>query len=165
MRQQIAKPKAPDATCLALPHETHSWSEYPVTVHSALSMPLVHIISLVVRNYVPDPELLPAQTEISVSQPRICGAWVEVLPELTCYAEGQGPLSAAVNCLAISILSGGPVRKIPVANGLEAYGAALRALGKNLQPSDGTIPTHIVASVMCLLLAEVRRPTLQAIVI
>ncbi len=79
---------------------------------------------------------------------------MEVLPELLASVDDDSTLSAAVKCLAVAIMSGGPARKAPIADGLEAYGSALRSLTKGLARAEGSFPDDLVASVMCLLLAE-----------
>ncbi|KAH8879293.1 hypothetical protein GQ53DRAFT_756106 [Thozetella sp. PMI_491] len=135
------------------------WLDHRDSICPSPSMPLVHVIALVVRCYVPDPEVQLLFPELAVSQPRICGAWVEVLPQLIGSGRDDEALEAAVKCLGVAIMSGGPIRKAPISAGLEAYGLALRSLGQGLQKADGAMADNLAASVMCLLLAELILPT------
>jgi hypothetical protein len=118
-----------------------------------MALPLNHLITVIIRSYAPDSVV--SSFSGAPSQPRICGAWVEVLPELDGNDE---TLSMAIAAFATSILDGGPTRRQSSNESFKAYGAALRALHHALRGAQGKrFPDELAAAVMCLLLAEVRR--------
>lgn len=142
----------------------HSWS--PLDLAPAQASILHRTsqddsIALVVRNYVPQDTITATSNErICTKQPRICGAWVEVLPSLR---NGGGTpnlvLSAAIEALATSITT----QKLhPNSNNVESfrsYETALRSLRKSVVV-DGRSDAELLASIMCLSLVEVRRTLL-----
>lgn len=124
---------------------------------SSIGRPLPHdLIDLVVRCYVPDDEVPFLSDNLAQSRSRICGAWVEVLPNLSAQQDHNLVLSSAVNALAISILHhkmGPQSREISCS---EALYSAIRALRKGFATSDGSFHAEFAAASMCLALAEVR---------
>ncbi|KAF4890689.1 hypothetical protein CGCF415_v011885 [Colletotrichum fructicola] len=94
----------------------------------------------------------------ALSQSRICGAWVEVLPGLV-GADGRhdGPLSSAIKALGISLIARGPSGRAPVHEAIAAHSSALKAVGR-LLPHANDDPNNydeISAAIMCLFLSEV----------
>ncbi|KAK3694117.1 hypothetical protein B0T22DRAFT_373526 [Podospora appendiculata] len=126
------------------------------TLQRPLAVPLSQLVTLIVRSYAPGPGTLG---RINTYQPRVCGAWVEVLPDLI----GNGTdktLCSAVRAFALSILSGGPESKAPVSTGLKAYSLALCSLSNCLSSvRDLSLSNQVAAAVMCVLLAELFLPT------
>ncbi|KAL3294851.1 n-terminal fungal transcription regulatory domain-containing protein, partial [Colletotrichum asianum] len=98
----------------------------------------------------------------ALSQSRICGAWVEVLPGLV-GADGRhdGPLSSAIKALGISLIARGPSGRAPVHEAIAAHSSALKAVGR-LLPHANDDPNNydeISAAIMCLFLSEKFFPT------
>ncbi|CAI0645867.1 unnamed protein product [Colletotrichum noveboracense] len=98
----------------------------------------------------------------ALSQSRICGAWVEVLPALV-GANGRhdGPLSSAIKALGISLIARGPSGRAPVHEAIAAHSSALKAVGR-LIPHANDDPNkydEISAAIMCLFLSEKFFPT------
>jgi hypothetical protein len=119
--------------------------------------PLNDLILTIIDNYVPETDALKLISSVEAS-PRICGAWVEVLPDLV-GNDTDKALDAAIRAFAMSILSRGPKPSFPVSAGLEAYDRALISVNAALRSPYSDFPVVIAASVMCLLLAEVFQAT------
>ncbi|KAE8554203.1 hypothetical protein EYB25_002741 [Talaromyces marneffei] len=89
-------------------------------------------ITLVVRNYVPQDTVTAVHNDFRTKQPRICGAWVEVLPNLR---NGGGTpdlvLAAAVEALATSILTQKLNPNQDNVESFQSYEVALRSLRKS----------------------------------
>ncbi|KAK3392928.1 hypothetical protein B0H63DRAFT_456853 [Podospora didyma] len=132
-----------------------------LTVPRVLGLSVSHLMTLIIRSYVPEPELASLDSNSNgantYSQPRICGCWVEVLPNLIAKGETVA-LSSAVRAFAVSILSGGPMPIASLASGLEAYSVALRSLQRALR-SACQFRDELAAAIMCILLAELLLPT------
>ncbi|KAL2136172.1 hypothetical protein VTI74DRAFT_5225 [Chaetomium olivicolor] len=115
-------------------------------------MPLGHLIKIVINKYVPESDAVRASSSIEPS-PRICGSWAEVLPELV-GSETKSALASAIRAFALTILSRGPERSVPITAGLEAYQRALITVNDALQAPYSAFPAKLGAAVMCLLLVE-----------
>lgn len=93
--------------------------------------------------------------DFSTKQPRICGAWVEVLPDLR--SGGGTPdlvLSTAIEALATSILTQTLSPNSDNVESFQSYELALRSLRKSVVV-DRRFDTELLASIMCLSLVEV----------
>ncbi len=121
-----------------------------VALAAGASLP--DLISIVIDNYVPEPDAQSSNTPVEPS-PRICGSWVEVLPELVGNVTDTA-LASAIRAFAVTILSKGPKCSLPVSDGLEAYNQALVSVNCALGSRYSDFPVTIAAAVMCLLLAE-----------
>ncbi|KAM7194908.1 hypothetical protein V8F33_006950 [Rhypophila sp. PSN 637] len=124
------------------------------SIQRPISAPVDEFISVIVRTCSPDP------TEIQFrGKPfRVCGAWVEVLPDLLAGRTNKTLLNA-IEAFAVSILSGGPVPTAPLSAGLEAKTQALSSLQKALCTTGATYSDELAATVMCVLFAELFLPT------
>lgn len=122
-----------------------------LSAHSGGS-PLDDLITTIIQNYVPETEIAKAVNG-SESTPRICGAWVEVLPELVESDTGTA-LSSAIKAFAVSIQSRGPKHSAPISAALEAYSLALSSVNDALQIPYAAFPIELGAAVMCLLFAD-----------
>jgi hypothetical protein len=114
-------------------------------------------IALVVRNYVPQGAAADTNNGlISINQPRICGAWVEVLPNLRSGGGSTSDLvlTAAVEALATSILTQKLNPNRDNVESFQSYELALRSLRKGVAV-DRRYDTELLASIMCLSLVEV----------
>ncbi|KAM5341489.1 hypothetical protein ACJ41O_014520 [Fusarium nematophilum] len=144
------QPAAPKPVPKALPAPRN---DFPLT-HS-LTWPLLDIISLVVQNFSPVGEIpRVVATEASMFSHRICGGWVEVLPELAREAKADQLLSPAIKTLAVSILARGGGGRAPMSDALAAHTSALESLGAELSLGSTSSPNMIAASIMCLFLSE-----------
>ncbi|GAB1311452.1 hypothetical protein MFIFM68171_01662 [Madurella fahalii] len=114
--------------------------------------PLDDLITVIVRNYVPDREN-SAAIGGSESSPRICGAWVEVLPDLI-GSDTSAALTSAIKAFAVSIQSRGPKHSVPISAALEAYSSALSSVNDALRVPYDSFPVELGAAVMCLLFAD-----------
>ena len=124
---------------------------------SSVATPLGDLMLTIASSYVPEPEAIACANSVE-SSPRICGSWVEVLPELVGH-DNNTALAAAVKAFAMAILSRGPKPSAPERTAREAYAQALSAVNKALKSSYDSFPVEIAAAVMCLLLAELFTPT------
>ncbi|KAK3902462.1 P-loop containing nucleoside triphosphate hydrolase protein [Staphylotrichum tortipilum] len=117
-------------------------------------MPLADLISTIIDNYAPEPDAAKLRSSAAELAPRICGSWVEVLPELVNDESDNTALASAIRAFAVTILSKGPNGSLPVAEGVEAYNQALVSVNSALGSRYSDFPVTIAAAVMCLLLAE-----------
>jgi hypothetical protein len=89
------------------------------------------------------------------SPQRICGAWVETLPELARQTEADFFLAPAVRTLAVAILARGLNGRAPLSDALKAHTAALSALRTGLAADMTSCSNLFAAATMCLYLSEV----------
>ena len=132
----------------------------PTTIARPLAAPLDCLITFIVRRYVPEPNHRLFRGIGDDPPPRVCGAWVEVLPDLVANSVNPA-LPAAISAFALALLSGGPDKSGSILSGHEAYSLALRSLRLELRttPKNGSLPSELAAAIMCLLLAELFLPT------
>lgn len=123
-------------------------------IQRPLSPPIDEFISVIVRGCTPD----PTEMQFRGNPFRICGAWVEVLPDLLARDTSK-LLLTAIKAFAVAILSGGPVPTAPMSAGLEAKNGALSSLCKSLRTANGTYSNELAATVMCVLFSELFLPT------
>ncbi|EEY18784.1 conserved hypothetical protein [Verticillium alfalfae VaMs.102] len=127
------------------------------TVHPPLTWPLLDIISLVIQNFSPI-EHLPkngcASYTSKSSSHRVCGAWVEALPELARDGQAELYLSPAIKTLAVSIVSRGKNGRAPVSDALEAQTIALSSIQSGLGQMMASNSNLLAAATMCLFLSE-----------
>ncbi|EAQ89375.1 predicted protein [Chaetomium globosum CBS 148.51] len=113
---------------------------------------LSDLVLTIIDNYVPEADTFPPESSVEPS-PRICGSWVEILPDIIGSGRDEA-LASAIRAFAISILSRGPKRSFAISEGLEAYNHALISVNHALRSPYSDFPVAIAAAVMCLLLAE-----------
>jgi hypothetical protein len=114
------------------------------------------VVSLIFQQYVPDQEISLMSPGSDISQSRICGCWIEVLPALVAGREkNEVVLSAATRTLCISILNKDSAQRGLSLDFTEAYCSALSLLRRGLPASQGSLYAEFVAASMCLTLAEV----------
>ncbi|KAI9164208.1 hypothetical protein HJFPF1_05848 [Paramyrothecium foliicola] len=139
-------------------------NQYNNSISQPLSWPTESIISLVVQNLTPD-EFLAHSVHTFVAPnhalPRVCGAWVEVLPELFRTPKHEGLVSACVRSLAISVISGGSQGRAPMSDAMQAHANALALLQNALKGPSNPFCNHLMASMMCLFLSEVLLPSID----
>ncbi|EED21360.1 conserved hypothetical protein [Talaromyces stipitatus ATCC 10500] len=118
-------------------------------------------IALVVRNYVPKDSVTSIDNDLHFTkEPRICGAWVEVLPSLRSGRGGTRNLvlTAAVEALATSILTQKLYPNRDNIESFQSYELALRSLRKSVTV-DQRSDVELLASIMCLSLVELMMPS------
>lgn len=114
-----------------------------------------NLIGLVVRSYIPENELPFIWDNSDNSRSRICGFWVEVLPELTAQTHQNRILPSAMKALATSILASTPHQSPSNVDSTQHYYAAIRALRIEIAARDPASHAEFAASIMCLSLTEV----------
>lgn len=149
--------RQPGTKLSAAPKGTVSEQSSANPVSPAASQPLSDLVLAIIDNYVPESDFALLKSRVE-PWPRICGSWVEVLPELVSN-DPDAALASAIRAFAVTILSRGPGRKLPVSDGLEAYNQALLSVNAALQSPYSDFPVAIAAAVMCLLLAELFHAT------
>lgn len=125
-----------------------------------LTAPLDPLMTFVVRSFVPAANLSPGRGGGSVPPTRVCGSWVEVLPVLASGGNNIA-LSSAINAFAMAMMSGATASTSMTSSAGETYSQALCALHSELRsaPKSKALPSQIIASIMCLLFAELFQPT------
>ncbi|KAL5335996.1 hypothetical protein BJX70DRAFT_373863 [Aspergillus crustosus] len=114
-------------------------------------------IALIIRNYMPESEREYIFENSDTTRSRICGSWVETLPELLNETPNTSVLYSAANALAMAISSPSAQPTGSVAC-TQAYSTAIKALQKGFMARDTLCPAQLTASVMCLGLVEVMFP-------
>ena len=125
-----------------------------------LGTPIQDMVRLIMQNFMPEAELVGLSQD-KLTQPRICGNWVEVLPMLSIGGQGQA-LPSSIICLAASISHLRQKSYSSHAMLLEKYGSAMRLLRKELAHpyTDVSSCDEVAAAIMCLTLTEVRASVL-----
>lgn len=89
--------------------------------------------------------------------PRVCGAWIELLPVLSMTRRYEMTLSSSVKALGVSILARGRNGIAPVSDALTAHCSALHSLHDSLHHIAHTSDSDVLAvAIMCLMISEVR---------
>ncbi|KAK3298816.1 uncharacterized protein B0H64DRAFT_415359 [Chaetomium fimeti] len=134
---------------------SHARRLKPVALQAEPS--LNDLILAIINNYVPEGDTFSPSSSVEPA-PRICGSWVEVLPELVGNNTDK-VLASAIRAFAASILSRGPKQRFTISEGLEAYNHALVSVNGALRSSYSNFPVSTAAAVLCLLLAELFHAT------
>ncbi|KAK2791436.1 hypothetical protein FQN52_004870 [Onygenales sp. PD_12] len=147
----------------ALLHTSSATSRISKTREQPLSSPVDQtnrddLIALIVRAYVPEDEMPYMSNNSDNNQLRICGAWVEALPELSSQTEPDSILSVAIEALASSLADNNPREEGEVLHYAQNYYRAIKALRKSLYST--TYPSHseLAAAIMCLSLTALMFP-------
>ncbi|KAL7795951.1 N-terminal fungal transcription regulatory domain-containing protein [Trichoderma ceciliae] len=131
-------------------------------VRSSLAWPFQDIISLVVQNF--SPTMLSSTSafmnwDVDI-YPRVCGAWIELLPVLSMTRRYEMALSSSVKALGVSILARGRNGIAPISDALAAHCSALHSLHDSLHHIEHTSDSDVLAvAIMCLLISELILPT------
>ncbi|KAH0492268.1 hypothetical protein TgHK011_007229 [Trichoderma gracile] len=142
-----SRPEVTDALCVVRP---------------SLAWPFQDIISLVVQNF--SPAVLSSNSafmnwDIDI-HPRVCGAWIELLPVLSLTRRYEMALSSSVKALGVSILARGRNGIAPISDALTAHCSALHALHVSLHHISHTADSDVLAvAIMCLMISELILPT------
>ncbi|OBT77160.1 hypothetical protein VF21_05052 [Pseudogymnoascus sp. 05NY08] len=113
------------------------------------------LVGLVITSYIPENELPFICDNSDNSRYRICGSWMEVLPELTAQIHQDSILRSAMKALATSILASTPHQSPSNLDPTQHYYAAIRALRIGIAARDPASHAEVAASIMCLSLTEV----------
>ncbi|KFZ09954.1 hypothetical protein V501_05397 [Pseudogymnoascus sp. VKM F-4519 (FW-2642)] len=114
-----------------------------------------NLIGLVITSYIPENELPFICDNSDNSRYRICGSWMEVLPELTAQTHQDCILRPAMKALATSILASTSHENPSHLDPTQHYYAAIRALRIGIVARDSASHAEFAASIMCLSLTEV----------
>ncbi|KAL7808182.1 N-terminal fungal transcription regulatory domain-containing protein [Trichoderma gracile] len=131
-------------------------------VRPSLAWPFQDVISLVVQNF--SPAVLSSDSafmnwDIDI-HPRVCGAWIELLPVLSLTRRYEMALSWSVKALGVSILARGRNGIAPISDALTAHCSALHALHVSLHHISHTADSDVLAvAIMCLMISELILPT------
>lgn len=87
--------------------------------------------------------------------PRVCGAWIELLPLLSMTPRYEMTLSSSVKALGVSILSRGRNGIAPISDALAAHCSALNSLHDSLHNIDTSNSDALAVAIMCLMISEV----------
>ncbi|KAL6892436.1 N-terminal fungal transcription regulatory domain-containing protein [Trichoderma longibrachiatum] len=144
-------------------HESRPMSKYTApVVRPSLAWPLQDIMSLVVQNF--SPTVLSSNSaflnwDVDI-HPRVCGAWIELLPVLSLTQRYEKALSSSVKALGVSILARGRNGIAPISDALTAHCSALHALHDSLHDVAPTADSDVLAvAIMCLMISELILPT------
>lgn len=131
--------------------------EAPV-VRPSLAWPFQDVISLVVQNF--SPAMLSSTSAFmnwDVDMfPRVCGAWIELLPVLSMTRRHEMTLSSSVKALGVSILARGRNGIAPISDALTAHCSALNSLHDSLHHIHDSNSDVLAVAIMCLMISEVR---------
>ncbi|KAL4876177.1 hypothetical protein BJY04DRAFT_223262 [Aspergillus karnatakaensis] len=131
--------------------QTLTPSDTKVTISSG------DFVALIVNSYMPTSELQHISDSSDTTRSRICGSWVETLPELLHGSSDSSVLYSAAKALALAITSPTSRSSGSVAC-TQSYSVAIQALRKGFLSPESLNPAELTASVMCLGLAEVMFP-------
>lgn len=131
----------------------------------SLAWPLQDIISLVVQNF--SPAMIPSTSaflnwDVDIF-PRVCGAWIELLPVVSMTRRYEMTLSSSVKALGVSILSRGRNGIAPLSEALAAHCSALKSLHDSLHNIDTSNSDALAVAIMCLMISEVSAKLLLAL--
>lgn len=130
--------------------KSHRSTRFPavpcLTIANSLTLDQVELI---ITAFIP-PEENRCDFEGLNNVPRICGAWVGVLPQLVRASDGGGrALPLAVAAFSSCLISE------PDAGRIQIYNAAVEAVRVDLNPERRALDAALIAAVMCLTLTEV----------
>ncbi|KZL79428.1 n-terminal fungal transcription regulatory domain-containing protein [Colletotrichum incanum] len=146
------KPKAPNLV------EKRTSSRNRTSITRALTWPVNDVLSLCVQNFVPSSELGSRTRDSSVSQSRICGAWIEELPEL--IGEGDDELlPCAIRALGTTLVARGRNGRAPISEAVRTQCLVLNILQHTINLRENSNHDRLAASIMCLYLSEKLLPT------
>jgi hypothetical protein len=127
----------------------------PLSVPSK-SLSLKACSTFIIGRYAPWLMGLSTHGNLVASSFRICGSWVGVLPKLLDGGIFGEVLPSAVFTLALSIRCKDSLYVSPSVSFAKAHSLALNHLRNCLRSRDGPFGEELVATSMCLTMAEVR---------
>ncbi|TQV91784.1 N-terminal fungal transcription regulatory domain-containing protein [Cordyceps javanica] len=116
------------------------------------------VLSLVARSFIPawpTTEESPARLR---SSSRICGAWIEKVPELGTTGYHGKALQDSIKAFGSAIVSQGALGAASTADALDAHGVALSSIRCALRRRQTTGPNELSAAIMFLFLTEILLP-------
>ncbi|KAK5992301.1 Kinesin light chain 1 [Cladobotryum mycophilum] len=136
-------------------------NQHGMAITRSPTWPQNDIISVVVQNFTP---MMNKRSVFSGEgeAPRICGAWIELLPSLSSSPLPEKALSASVKALGICILARGHKGRAPMSEALAAHCKALSSLHKSLLHVGSADSNVLVAAIMCLIISELLLPALNS---
>lgn len=137
-------------------------SSYPTEVLVSGSEELRENIDRIIRCYMPaEEQLLLYNGNLATSKPRICGDWVETLPDLVNTRSTRSRdcvLKFFIRAFGLSVAQNSPGALILRPESSQAYYQATRALRRSFDPSAGRFIADMASAIMCLGLTEVSFP-------
>jgi hypothetical protein len=118
-------------------------------------------IESIIEAFMPNGELSCNYSD-SDDVPRICGAWVAVLPRIAEDPDDR-TLSTAVRALSSSISSKADNQSAAFQESVHAYTTAVVTLRANIQKTRHRFNDKIAAAIMCLTLVEVTKNSMRVL--
>lgn len=106
------------------------------------------------QNFVPIQQISPTP-DSNGRLSRICGSWLEVLPQLSTTGGPGEAVESAIHAFGLAILSRGSEGRVPIPEALAAHGSALRLLHRALCRASAVDVNELIVAIMCLRLSEV----------
>jgi hypothetical protein len=121
----------------------------------ALSWPLQDILSLVAQNFLPAHAFSHMKIKTPSDPSRVCGSWIEVVPDLAITGPQGIALSSSIKAFAVAIMSYGLPDAASTIDALAAHGIALSSLKQALTSYQKEGSNEFSAAIMFLFLSEV----------
>ena len=99
------------------------------------------------------PEILNTLSGSAQEESQICGAWVDVLPKLSCLASDASVLSKATRALATLIKSQRTLSRTCDVESPRSYYDAIHTMRGNIAANGASL--QLLPAIMCLTLVEV----------
>jgi hypothetical protein len=116
-------------------------------------------LSLVAQNFLPANALKDLGVMAPIAAPsRVCGSWIEVVPDLKTTGPHGMALSSSIRAFAVAIMSYSLPDAASTIDALAAHGSALSSLKQALTNRQGDGSNELSAAIMFLFLSEVRLP-------
>lgn len=120
-----------------------------------LSWQVNDVLSLVAQNFIPAQKTTLLHPKSLKTLSRICGSWIETVPQLSATGQQGIALQASMKAFAVAILSEKSPTSASTVDALVAHGTAIRSIHLALRNPRVTRPNELLAAIMFLLLSEV----------
>jgi len=128
----------------------------------ALSWPLQDILSLVAQNFLPAHAFSHMKIKTPSDPSRVCGSWIEVVPDLAITGPQGIALSSSIKAFAVAIMSYGLPDAASTIDALAAHGIALSSLKQALTSYQKEGSNEFSAAIMFLFLSELLLPVIRS---
>ncbi|KAK9444959.1 N-terminal fungal transcription regulatory domain-containing protein [Metarhizium brunneum] len=123
-----------------------------------LSWPMNDILSLVVQNFIPRRDETNAKSQGLTAPSRVCGSWIEVVPDLKTSGPNGHALTSSIKAFAVAMTTCKRPLGAPIVDALAAHGTALSSLQQALTRGRNEGPDELSAAIMFLFLSEIMVP-------
>lgn len=113
------------------------------------------VLSLVAQNFIPAQKIAAQHPKSLKTLSRICGSWIETVPQLRATGQQGIALQASMKAFAVAIVSEKSTTSTSTVDALVAHGTAIRSIHVALRNRQVTRPNELLAAIMFLLLSEV----------